>query len=75
MAPVVGLLLRDVNLDCIVQTSQGRADDNPTDLSETSILQVHLHRAVFPQHHVVGWYRVSNEEEPTPNHLKATELL
>ena len=34
------------------------ADDIPTDRSETAKLQISLHQAVFPQHEVVGWYRV-----------------
>ena len=71
-APVVGLLFGNV-VDGVLQLKD--ADDIPTDLSETSILQVDLHRAVFPQHVVVGWYRVSKEEEPTPNDLKVTQQL
>jgi hypothetical protein len=72
-APVVGLLFGNVDGDGVLQLKD--ADDIPTDLSETSILQVDLHRAVFPQHNVVGWYRVSKEEEPTPNDLKVTQQL
>jgi hypothetical protein len=76
-APVVGLLF-GTNVDSgrgdsVLQIKD--ADDIPTDLSETSILQVELHRAVFPQHVVVGWYRVSKEEEPTPNDLLVTQQL
>lgn len=71
-APVVGLLFGNV-VDGVLQIKD--ADDIPTDLSETSILQVDLHRAVFPQHQVVGWYRVSKEEEPTPNDLQVTQQL
>eukprot|EP00532_Pseudo-nitzschia_australis_P008578 CAMPEP_0168177384 /NCGR_PEP_ID=MMETSP0139_2-20121125/8417_1 /TAXON_ID=44445 /ORGANISM="Pseudo-nitzschia australis, Strain 10249 10 AB" /LENGTH=369 /DNA_ID=CAMNT_0008096415 /DNA_START=184 /DNA_END=1290 /DNA_ORIENTATION=- len=57
------------------------ADDIPVEVSETSTLQVDLHKAVFPKHKVVGWYRVvashtENEEiEPTPEDLVITKLL
>ena len=51
------------------------ADDIPTDRSETAKIQVSLHHAVFPQHEVVGWYRVGNTEEPTPEDLRLTQDL
>jgi hypothetical protein len=71
-APVVGLLFGNV-VDGVLQIKD--ADDIPTELSETRTLQVDLHRAVFPQHSVVGWYRVSKEEEPTSNDLQVTQQL
>lgn len=41
----------------------------------TSIVpQVELHQAVFPQHHVLGWYRVSNAEPGTQD-LQLTQQL
>ena len=73
--PVVGLLFGEV-LDGILQIKD--ADDIPTDRSEGSTLQVALHRAVFPQHSVVGWYRVSKddeEDEPTSQDLQVTQEL
>mmetsp|Transcript_11809 Transcript_11809/g.33911 ORF Transcript_11809/g.33911 Transcript_11809/m.33911 type:complete len:368 (-) Transcript_11809:341-1444(-) len=57
------------------------ADDIPVEVSETSTMQVDLHKAVFPKHKVVGWYRVvasqaENEEiEPTHEDLNITKLL
>jgi hypothetical protein len=52
------------------------ADDIPVEVSEASILQVDLHTAVFPKQKVVGWYRVSAEnEEPTPVDLSVTMSL
>eukprot|EP00536_Pseudo-nitzschia_multiseries_P011474 jgi/Psemu1/259860/estExt_Genewise1Plus.C_3920026 len=57
------------------------ADDIPVEVSETSTLQVELHKAVFPKHKVVGWYRAvasqaeDEEIEPTPEDLEITKLL
>jgi len=52
------------------------ADDIPVDVSDASTLQVDLHMAVFPKHKVVGWYRVSVEnEEPTSDDLSITQIL
>jgi len=56
------------------------ADDIPVEVSDASIEQVDLHKAVFPRHKVVGWYRVvspaENEDiEPTPEDLSITKLL
>jgi hypothetical protein len=73
-APVVGLLFGAKDDDNVVQIRD--ADDIPTEISEASTLQVDLHRAVFPQHSVVGWYRVSqSDEEPTPSDLHITQQL
>jgi len=36
------------------------AEDIPVDSSDAAAMQVSLHRAVFPQHAVVGWYRVAS---------------
>uniref|UniRef100_A0A7R9WUP6 MPN domain-containing protein n=1 Tax=Craspedostauros australis TaxID=1486917 RepID=A0A7R9WUP6_9STRA len=51
------------------------ADDIPTEISEATTLQIGLHQAVFPQHAVVGWYRVSQEDEPTAQDLQTTKKL
>mmetsp|Transcript_3054 Transcript_3054/g.8294 ORF Transcript_3054/g.8294 Transcript_3054/m.8294 type:complete len:382 (-) Transcript_3054:265-1410(-) len=56
------------------------ADDIPVDVSEASKVQVDLHRAVFPKHKVVGWYRVvspaAHEDiEPNAEDLAVTKLL
>jgi hypothetical protein len=73
-APVVGLLFGNTSeLDSTLQIMD--ADDIPTETSEQSLLQVNLHRAVFPQHKVVGWYRVSLDDEPTSEDLQITEHL
>lgn len=65
-----------------VANNQGRflqvldADDIPVEVSDASTIQVDLHTAVFPKHKVVGWYRVSGEnEEPTPDDLSTTKTL
>lgn len=72
-APVVGLLFGRWSPNGNLQIVD--ADDIPTDCSETAKIQVSLHHAVFPQNHVVGWYRVSNNEEPDKSDLKLTEEL
>lgn len=52
------------------------ADDIPVEVSDASTIQVDLHFAVFSKHKVVGWYRVSGEnEEPTPDDLLITKTL
>ena len=63
------------------------ADDIPVEISDASKLQVELHTAVFPQHRVVGWYRVSSssvggdnvddnsDDEPTAQDLQITQQL
>ena len=57
------------------------ADDIATDISQaelaaTATIQVELHQAVFPQHAVVGWYRVSQaDDQPVPNDLLQTRVL
>mmetsp|Transcript_25943 Transcript_25943/g.48350 ORF Transcript_25943/g.48350 Transcript_25943/m.48350 type:complete len:316 (+) Transcript_25943:124-1071(+) len=72
-APVVGLLFGQKE----GQVLQIRdADDIPVEVSDASSLQVDLHKAVFPQHKVVGWYRVSvQNEEPTAEDLKITQQM
>lgn len=73
-APVVGLLFGCKDEEGVVQIRD--ADDIPTDITEAHSSQVELHRAVFPQHSVLGWYRVSSlDEEPTPDDLKTTQQL
>jgi len=93
-APVVGLLFGlDNNNNKGTATSTTKtgfndgkcvqvldADDIPVEVSDASTVQVYLHKAVFPKHNVVGWYRVvspaENEDiEPTPEDLSITKLL
>lgn len=80
-APVVGLLfgfssstpsntLKNICLDI------READDIPIDSTQaTHQQQVSLHQAVFPQHSVVGWYRVSSNPLVTPDDLRLTQRL
>jgi COP9 signalosome complex subunit 6 len=70
-APVVGLLfgLDDEKLEII------DAGEIATDISESTHQQIALHQAVFPQHSVVGWYRVSTEAEPNAEDLATTQKL
>ena len=44
---------------------------------ESPQIQVDLHKAVFPKHKVLGWYRVisGNMDEPTPQDLLQTQAL
>eukprot|EP00934_Nitzschia_sp_Nitz4_P003881 Nitzschia sp. Nitz4//scaffold170_size48074//46201//47228//NITZ4_007115-RA/size48074-augustus-gene-0.36-mRNA-1//-1//CDS//3329538670//3871//frame0 len=73
-SPVVGLLFGDVDEQKCLQIRD--ADEIPTMVSEATSVQVNLHRAVFPQHKVVGWYRVSSsEDEPSPSDLETTQVL
>ncbi|KAG7353036.1 26S proteasome regulatory subunit 8 [Nitzschia inconspicua] len=74
-APVVGLLFGLQHEDG--SSLQVRdADDIPVEISDVTTLQVDLHKAVFPQHNVVGWYRVSVEnDEPTAEDLSITRTL
>jgi COP9 signalosome complex subunit 6 len=51
------------------------ADDIPTEPTDATMQQISLHQAVFPQHHVVGWYRVSTDNQPTANDVKLTQSL
>lgn len=77
-APVVGLLFGIVSPDNSHTTTLKSdtastayhlqitdADDIPTDSSEAAARQVSLHQAVFPQHSVIGWYRVASPSEAT----------
>jgi COP9 signalosome complex subunit 6 len=71
-SPVVGLLFgleTDTTLEII------DADEISTALSDATRQQIELHQAVFPQHSVVGWYRVSTETEPNASDLATTQLL
>jgi COP9 signalosome complex subunit 6 len=73
-APVVGLLFGSTDDQKVLQVRD--ADDIPTEISDATKVQVDLHKAVFPQHSVVGWYRVSgSDEEPTPSDLQITQSL
>lgn len=51
------------------------ADDICTSVNKTSTQQVSLHQAVFPQHGVVGWYRVINEGPVTQEDVRITQEL
>jgi len=44
------------------------AEDIPTEVSENTAQQISLHQAVFPQHHVVGWYRVAKKNSSRDHH-------
>lgn len=70
--PVVGLLfgLETENALEIID-----ADEISTVQSEATRQQIALHQAVFPQHSVVGWYRVSTEAEPNASDLSTTQML
>lgn len=71
--PVVGLLFGTF-IDNHLAVAD--ADDIPTDASEAAQRQVSLHQAVFPQHSVIGWYRVSQtDEQPSAEDLVLTKQL
>lgn len=78
-AAVVGLLFGNTDDTNVLQVHD--ADDIPTEVSDSATLQVDLHLAVFPQHSVVGWYRVSStsdeqqQQQPTLNDLQITQAL
>mmetsp|Transcript_36732 Transcript_36732/g.89122 ORF Transcript_36732/g.89122 Transcript_36732/m.89122 type:complete len:316 (-) Transcript_36732:646-1593(-) len=73
-AAVVGLMYGFTDDQGVLQIQD--ADDIPPEASEQTQLQVDLHKAVFPLHSVVGWYRVTlKDEEPTPNDLQTTQRL
>lgn len=68
-APVVGLLLGTF-ADGALQIYD--SDDIPVAVEhkEAAERQVSLHHAVFPQHEVLGWYRVSStDDQPTADDL------
>ena len=70
-APVVGLLF-GTNVGTLKIMD---ADDIPTEPTDATMQQISLHQAVFPQHHVVGWYRVSTDNEPTAHDVQLTQTL
>lgn len=73
-AAVVGLMYGFTDDQGVLQIQD--ADDIPAEASEQTQLQVDLHKAVFPLHSVVGWYRVTlRDEEPSPNDLETTTVL
>lgn len=74
-APVVGLLFGERDEDTgFLQIRD--ADEIGTEISDATTIQVDLHKAVFPQHSVVGWYRVSQDDEiPTPSDEQITQRL
>ena len=78
-APVVGLLFgQKIEQGSGAGIQIRDADDIPTEISEAATTQIELHRAVFPQHSVVGWYRVSQssaEDEPNASDLTITQQL
>jgi len=73
--PVVGLLFgRYVSETNNLSVTD--AEDVPINRSEKATTQVRLHQAVFPQHSVVGWYRVTKvDDAPTPEDLLLSEQL
>lgn len=71
-APVVGLLFGVVTSD---QMEILDANDIPMDFSDQTKMQISLHQAVFAHHVVVGWYRVSNDPEPTAEDVQTTLQL
>ena len=71
-APVVGLLFGVVTADRMEILD---ANDIPIDLSDQTKMQISLHQAVFAHHVVVGWYRVSNDPEPTAEDVQTTLQL
>lgn len=89
-APVVGLLFGTVEEEeATVLATDDRNDTTSKKKTIVQILdaedippqdpkpQIKLHRAVFPQHQVVGWYRVAakNDAEPTMQDLETTQSL
>lgn len=77
-APVVGLLFGSLDEARVLQIRD--ADDIPTEITDATKTQVDLHKAVFPQHSVVGWYRVSSsstgaDAEPILSDLTTTQVL
>ena len=73
-SPVVGLLFGNTTDKNVLQVLD--AGEISTDLSDQAKQQVGLHQAVFPQHNVVGWYRVSSTETtPNANDLATTRKL
>lgn len=72
-APVVGLLFGLTGENGALQIMD--ADDIPTEISEVMDQQVSLHQAVFPQHSVVAWYRVSEDGVPNEDDLQTTIKL
>jgi COP9 signalosome complex subunit 6 len=72
-SPVVGLLF-GTDHDHHWQIKD--ADDVPVDASESATTLIGLHQAVFPQHRVLGWYRVtSDDSEPLERDLVLTKQL
>jgi len=77
-SPVVGLLFGTTPND---EEEEEKwqvldADDIATEVSESTQQQISLHQAVFPQHSVVGWYRVtSSDTEPVAEDLQTTQKL
>lgn len=63
--PVMGLLFgyHEPDRACCVTTD---AEDAPLDNVAQATTQIQLHQAVFPQHVVVGWYRVASSHNHDP---------
>jgi COP9 signalosome complex subunit 6 len=70
--PVVGLLFGTRSNGAVEIID---ADDIPTEVSDATKQQIALHQAVFPQHAVVGWYRVSVDNQPTAHDVQLTRNL
>lgn len=77
-APVVGLLFGSNDSNDETKSNALKiidADDIPTEITDATQQQIALHQAVFPQHQVVGWYRVSVDNQPTANDIVLTQTL
>ena len=68
-------VLQIVDADEVPLIVPTNSDNSKEDQETTMDLQIELHQAVFPRHRVVGWYRVSTEDEPTATDLQVTQQL
>ena len=75
-SPTIGLLFGQRTSDTISIVDAEELDPNTSTSGENAMVvtKIELHQKVFPLHHVVGWYRVSNEEEPSQEDLQRNQL-
>mmetsp|Transcript_7322 Transcript_7322/g.12763 ORF Transcript_7322/g.12763 Transcript_7322/m.12763 type:complete len:263 (+) Transcript_7322:70-858(+) len=72
-APVVGMLFGEEEEGSLKIID---AEDIPPDSSALMKQQVELHQAVFDQHAVLGWYRVTKDDvQPTSDDVATTQAL